>query len=99
MLDLKFVRENLDAVQANLDHRHTEGKLDEYVKLYDERKEIIQEVEQLKAHRNAANLISQFKPTGTLGNPWISWILNALLRSLVPALLSIRALGLVWNGL
>lgn len=62
MLDLKFVRENLDAVQANLDHRHTEGKLDDYAKLYDERKEIIQEVEQLKAHRNAvSDEIAQLK--------------------------------------
>ena len=62
MLDLKFVRENLDAVQANLDHRHTEGKLDEYAKLYDERNEIIQEVEQLKAHRNAvSDEIAQLK--------------------------------------
>lgn len=62
MLDLKFVRENLVAVQANLDHRHTEGKLDEYAKLYDERKEIIQEVEQLKAHRNAvSDEIAQLK--------------------------------------
>ncbi len=62
MLDLKFVRENLDAVQANLDHRHTEGKLDEYAKLYDERKEIIQEVEQLKAHRNTvSDEIAQLK--------------------------------------
>lgn len=62
MLDLKFVRENLDVVQANLDHRHTEGKLDDYAKLYDERKEIIQEVEQLKAHRNAvSDEIAQLK--------------------------------------
>ena len=62
MLNLKFVRENLDAVQANLDHRHTEGKLDDYAKLYDERKEIIQEVEQLKAHRNAvSDEIAQLK--------------------------------------
>lgn len=62
MLDLKFVRENLDAVQANLDRRHTEGKLDDYAKLYDERKEIIQEVEQLKAHRNAvSDEIAQLK--------------------------------------
>ena len=62
MLDLKFVRENLDAVQANLDHRHAEGKLDDYAKLYDERKEIIQEVEQLKAHRNAvSDEIAQLK--------------------------------------
>ena len=28
MLDLKFVRENLDLVQQNLDNRHTKGDLD-----------------------------------------------------------------------
>ena len=45
MLDMKFVRENIEAVQANLDNRHTKGDLDTFVKLYDERKEIILEVE------------------------------------------------------
>ena len=27
MLDLKFVRENIDLVQQNLDNRHTKGDL------------------------------------------------------------------------
>lgn len=53
MLDLRFVRENLEAVQQNLDNRHTNGDLANFAKLYDLRKELIQEVEQLKAQRNA----------------------------------------------
>lgn len=53
MLDLRFVRENLEAVQQNLDNRHTTGDLENFAKLYDLRKELIQEVEQLKAQRNA----------------------------------------------
>ena len=28
MLDLKFVRENIDLVQQNLDNRHTKGDLE-----------------------------------------------------------------------
>lgn len=53
MLDLRFVRENLDLVQQNLDNRHTKGDLENFAKLYDLRKELIQEVEQLKAERNS----------------------------------------------
>ena len=62
MLDLKFVRENIEAVQENLDRRHTTGDLASFVKFYDERRAIIQEVEQLKAVRNAVTAeISQLK--------------------------------------
>lgn len=53
MLDLRFVRENLEAVQQNLDNRHTTGDLENFAKLYDLRKDLIQEVEQLKAQRNS----------------------------------------------
>ena len=53
MLDMKFVRDNLDVVQVNLDNRHTKGDLETFATLYDERKKIILEVEQLKATRNA----------------------------------------------
>lgn len=52
MLDMKFVRENLELVQKNLDNRHNTGDLQKFAALYDERKELIQEVEQLKAQRN-----------------------------------------------
>lgn len=62
MLDLKFVRQNLEAVQANLDNRHVTGDLERFATLYDERKEIIQEVEALKALRNSVTEeISQLK--------------------------------------
>lgn len=62
MLDMKFVRDNIELVQKNLDTRHTKGDLDAFVRLYDERKAIIQEVEQLKAKRNAVTAeISQLK--------------------------------------
>ena len=53
MLDLRFVRENLEAVQQNLDNRHTTGDLENFAKLYDLRKDLIQEVEQLNAQRNS----------------------------------------------
>ncbi len=53
MLDMKFVRENVDLVQKNLDNRHTTGDVASYVELYDRRKELIQTVEELKATRNA----------------------------------------------
>ena len=42
MLDLKFVRENLELVKQNLDNRHTKGDLDTFVAAYDERKQLIQ---------------------------------------------------------
>ena len=62
MLDLKFVRENVETVQENLDRRHTTGDLASFVKFYDERRAIIQEVEQLKAVRNAVTAeISRLK--------------------------------------
>ena len=62
MLDLKFVRENIETVQENLYRRHTTGDLASFVKFYDERRAIIQEVEQLKAVRNAVTAeISQLK--------------------------------------
>ncbi len=62
MLDLKYVRENISTVQENLNRRHTTGDLDSFVKFYDERREVIQQVEQLKAVRNAVTAeISQLK--------------------------------------
>lgn len=53
MLDMKFVRENLELVQQNLDNRHTEGNVQDFAVLFDRRKELIAEVEELKALRNA----------------------------------------------
>ena len=53
MLDLKFVRENIDLVQQNLDNRHTKGDLKTFVSAYDERRQLIGQVEELKALRNS----------------------------------------------
>ena len=62
MLDLKFVRENLELVKQNLDNRHAKGDLDTFVAAYDERKQLIQKVEELKALRNSVTEeISQLK--------------------------------------
>lgn len=62
MLDLKFIRENIELVQKNLDHRQTSGDLDGFSKLYDKRRSLIQEVEELKALRNTVTAeISQLK--------------------------------------
>lgn len=62
MLDLKFIRENLDVVKKNLENRHGSGDLDGFVAAYDKRRELIQEVEQLKALRNqVTEEISQLK--------------------------------------
>ena len=44
MLDLKFVRENIDLVQQNLDNRHTKGDLKTFVSAYDERRQLIGQV-------------------------------------------------------
>ena len=62
MLDLKFVRENIDLVQQNLDNRHTKGDLETFVSAYDERRQLIGKVEELKALRNSVTEeISQLK--------------------------------------
>ncbi len=52
MLDMKFVRENLDLVKQNIANRHGEADLDTFAALFDRRRELIQEVEELKAQRN-----------------------------------------------
>ena len=62
MLDLKFVRENIDLVQQNLDNRHTKGDLETFVSAYEERRQLIGKVEELKALRNSVTEeISQLK--------------------------------------
>lgn len=62
MLDMKFVRDNIEAVQKNLDNRHTEGDLKSYVELYDRRRDLIVVGEELKALRNTVTAeISQLK--------------------------------------
>lgn len=52
MLDLKFMRENKEQVEKWLKQRGSDLTLDEFVKLDEERREILGEVEALKNKRN-----------------------------------------------
>ena len=47
MLDIKFVRENLDAVQAMLSNRQNKLSLDGFKELEEKRRAILSEVEVL----------------------------------------------------
>ena len=55
MLDLKFVRENTDMVQAMLRDRHSDTDASEFTRLDEQRRKLLAEVESLKARRNAVN--------------------------------------------
>ena len=52
MLDLRFIRENSDAVKRNVAARHVDADVDAVVALYDKRNTTIQELEKLRAERN-----------------------------------------------
>ncbi|TDX43610.1 serine--tRNA ligase [Orenia marismortui] len=52
MLDLGFVRENIDLVKESLNNRGTEAPIDEFTEIDKKRREYIQEVEKLKQLRN-----------------------------------------------
>jgi len=54
MLSLASIRENPDAVRKALADRHTEAPLDEILSLDGRWRGILQEVETLRAERNAA---------------------------------------------
>jgi seryl-tRNA synthetase len=54
MLAIQFIRENLEAVRKALADRHTEAPLDDILRLDDDRRRLLQEVEGLRAERNAA---------------------------------------------
>jgi len=56
MLDLNYVRENLDAVRAALEKRHMPaGATDDFARADEERRRIIAESDQLNAERNSAS--------------------------------------------
>jgi len=56
MLDLNYVRENLDAVRAALEKRHMpSGALDDFARADEERRRVIAESDQLNAERNSAS--------------------------------------------
>ena len=65
MLDLKFVRENLDKVAEAMKNRHTEVDLDAFRKLDQERRDLLQEVEADQSMRNSVSAeISKMKKNG-----------------------------------
>ena len=53
MLDIKYVRENPDAIDTAMAHRQTSWDREHFFALDEERRSVIAEVEQLQATRNA----------------------------------------------
>lgn len=68
MLDLKFVRENLDTVQKAMDARQTEVDLASFGRLDEERRAVLPELETLRARRNEVSAeVGKIKKAG--GDP------------------------------
>ena len=55
MLDLKFVRENADAVKTNIANKNESADIDSILSLDEKRRNIIGEVESLKSKRNTVS--------------------------------------------
>ena len=55
MLDIKFIRENLELVKQSIKNRNLKMDLDDLIKLDDSRRIILSELEGLRAQRNKAN--------------------------------------------
>lgn len=65
MLDLKWVRENLDVVQEALENRNSKVDLSRFKELDATRRQVIIDVEQLKNRRNVVSAeIAKLKKTG-----------------------------------
>ncbi|AZO93633.1 serine--tRNA ligase [Halocella sp. SP3-1] len=73
MLDLRFVRENTEVVAEALKKRGKDISLDEFIKLDEERREILYEAEQLKHKRNTVSAqIGKLKRAGEEASEIIS---------------------------
>ncbi len=55
MLDIKFIRENLDSVKTSVKNRNLELDIDGLIRWDDSRRKILTEVEGLRAEKNKAN--------------------------------------------
>ncbi len=55
MLDIKFIRENIDLVRAKLEERGDAVDLDRFVAMDRKRRDILQEVETLRSERNSVS--------------------------------------------
>ena len=65
MLDLKFVRNNPDVVKEALAKRNADINLDDFLRKEEKRRQIIYEVEQLKAERNkVSEEVARLKKSG-----------------------------------
>ena len=70
MLDIKFVRENLELVRQSLRNRNSDVDLGEYEALDVRRRNLLTEVEALKSERNAASKeVPQLKREGKDAGP------------------------------
>ncbi|MCK5735699.1 MAG: serine--tRNA ligase [Spirochaetaceae bacterium] len=52
MLDLKYIKENAEAVKANIAARYMSADVDEVIRLYDQRNALITETDELRRQRN-----------------------------------------------
>jgi seryl-tRNA synthetase len=65
MLDMRFIRENPEAVKQGLAKKYDKADIDQIVKLDEDRREIIRKVELLKGQRNTASVeIAKKKKAG-----------------------------------
>ena len=55
MLDLKFIRDNTDAVKSSLQKRKVKFDLDALMALDEERRKILVELDALRSKKNEAN--------------------------------------------
>ncbi len=67
MLDMKFIRENIETVRRGLAAKNAAGRLDELLALDEERRGLLVKVDELRARKNAANdeitkLLKEKKP-------------------------------------
>lgn len=65
MLETRYIRENTDKVREYLKNRKSDFNLDAFLKLDEDRREVLQEVEMLKKERNeSSSLIGKYKKEG-----------------------------------
>ena len=65
MLSLKYIRENTDFVQESLIRKQSKFNIVNLLELDNQRRQYLQEVEQLRAEKNkVSNIISELKRTG-----------------------------------
>jgi seryl-tRNA synthetase len=55
MLDMKFIRENVDLARQGLTAKNAAGRLDELLALDEDRRKMVVKVDELRARKNAAN--------------------------------------------